>query len=561
MLVTCANCKKPVFVSSAAVAGGEAQVPCNACQTALIVAPSGAVRLVSSSALSPEGSVAPPVVVTSPAPLPPPAAPLPPLGLAPSSLGAPMPPSFSKGAAAVAPLPLPLPIQLTPVAVAAPFAMTPAPVAPVAPAYVEPAPVAPAYVEAAPVFTPVAPVFVEAAPVFAPLAPAYVEATPVPPEPLAPEPVEATPELVEATLVEAPVLLTHASVAAPAQGVVSGSNSWGGGVAQPAPVASGAPAASWQVEPRWAPAPLADAPPEPQAMEADASSWQTPTDPAMSQTATVLIDKTRHDEDSTDELSDRELDAVGRRRRSGLPRVAAVAVLLATGGALWAAGVIPGLPRWRGSLTQSPTPTVGSPPRSVGATADAVPAPDEASRAVEPVAANDESDDADAAVAKEEPGRDRGTSRRRESSRARAARPSRSSRAAKPTRVATPARAPVATTSSARVQAPPPPPPPPTAGSSASGAGSSAAEQHYAQGNLYLKEKKVALAIDELKKTIAIDSRHGLAYRSLGVSYMLLGREKSAIEAYEKFVQYAGSHKDASKVRDIIEGYYARHPR
>jgi Tfp pilus assembly protein PilF len=84
---------------------------------------------------------------------------------------------------------------------------------------------------------------------------------------------------------------------------------------------------------------------------------------------------------------------------------------------------------------------------------------------------------------------------------------------------------------------------------------------HYKQGNLFLREKKVALAIDELKKAVAINPSYGVAYRSLGVAYMLLGREKSAVKSYERFVATEPSHRDVAKVREIIADYYRRNPR
>ncbi len=97
-------------------------------------------------------------------------------------------------------------------------------------------------------------------------------------------------------------------------------------------------------------------------------------------------------------------------------------------------------------------------------------------------------------------------------------------------------------------------------GSSPASALVSAAD-HYRRGNLALKEKKLALAIDELKKCLAADPHYGLAYRSLGVAYMLVGREKSAIAAYEKFVELEPGHRDAPRVRQILEGYRSRQQR
>ena len=115
-------------------------------------------------------------------------------------------------------------------------------------------------------------------------------------------------------------------------------------------------------------------------------------------------------------------------------------------------------------------------------------------------------------------------------------------------------------------QAPPPPPVPATVSEPAktpppAPATASAADSHYQQGNLYLKEKKVALAIEEFKKCLFADPNYGVAYRSLGVAYMLLGREKSAIESYEKFIGVAPGHRDAPKVKQIVDDYYTRNPR
>lgn len=84
------------------------------------------------------------------------------------------------------------------------------------------------------------------------------------------------------------------------------------------------------------------------------------------------------------------------------------------------------------------------------------------------------------------------------------------------------------------------------------------AEQLYVQANRYLQERKYQLAISNLKDCIRLDPRHGGAYRSLGVSYMTLGQERAAIEAYKRFVQILPSHKDAPAVRQIIADYGAR---
>lgn len=87
---------------------------------------------------------------------------------------------------------------------------------------------------------------------------------------------------------------------------------------------------------------------------------------------------------------------------------------------------------------------------------------------------------------------------------------------------------------------------------------SKAMQACYAKGNRLLNAKKVNLAIRELNKCLDIDPQYGRTYRSLGVAYMLLGRERSAILAYEKFVDYEPDHKDAAKVREIIADYNKR---
>ena len=78
---------------------------------------------------------------------------------------------------------------------------------------------------------------------------------------------------------------------------------------------------------------------------------------------------------------------------------------------------------------------------------------------------------------------------------------------------------------------------------------------------LYLKEKKVTLAIAEFKKCLSLSPKHGLAYRSLGVAYYMLGRERSAVQAYSRFVELVPNHRDVPKVKKIIEAYKAKHRR
>lgn len=87
---------------------------------------------------------------------------------------------------------------------------------------------------------------------------------------------------------------------------------------------------------------------------------------------------------------------------------------------------------------------------------------------------------------------------------------------------------------------------------------SARAEQLYRQGNLLIQQRKVGLAIDLLKEVTSLDPKHGRAYRSLGVSYMLLGKEGLAISNYKKFVNIHPTHRDADRVQQIISEYERR---
>jgi hypothetical protein len=77
----------------------------------------------------------------------------------------------------------------------------------------------------------------------------------------------------------------------------------------------------------------------------------------------------------------------------------------------------------------------------------------------------------------------------------------------------------------------------------------------------YLRQKKVQLAIDELKKAVARNPRDARSYRLMGMAYSLLGADRSSVEAFERFVQLDPTHKDVPKVKAIIADFYKRHPR
>jgi outer membrane biosynthesis protein TonB len=87
------------------------------------------------------------------------------------------------------------------------------------------------------------------------------------------------------------------------------------------------------------------------------------------------------------------------------------------------------------------------------------------------------------------------------------------------------------------------------------------ADEHYAAAVGYVKQKKPTKAIDELKKAIKANSRHAKSYRLLGMAFKMIGQEKKAIQAWERFVKLDPGHADSAKLRAIIADYYKRNPR
>jgi hypothetical protein len=128
-----------------------------------------------------------------------------------------------------------------------------------------------------------------------------------------------------------------------------------------------------------------------------------------------------------------------------------------------------------------------------------------------------------------------------------------------------PAKEPKASTKSSAASAKTPPKavptPAPTPAPTKAAGGAETAEQHFQAATGYMKEKKVPLAIDELNKALAANPKDGKSYRLLGMAYTMAGREKSAIEAFEKFLKYEPGHKDAPKVKAIIDDFYRRNPK
>jgi hypothetical protein len=78
------------------------------------------------------------------------------------------------------------------------------------------------------------------------------------------------------------------------------------------------------------------------------------------------------------------------------------------------------------------------------------------------------------------------------------------------------------------------------------------AEEHYKKANELMRAKKIPAAIDELKKAIAANPRHAKAYRLLGMAYWTIGKQKSAISAWERFIRLDPTHKDVPKVKALI---------
>ncbi|MFC1609360.1 hypothetical protein ACFL6C_00240 [Myxococcota bacterium] len=544
MLVTCLKCKKPVFVSSSIVASGEATIPCNACSTALVVTESGSVRLQEEAAVVPQPAEDPPstqevelitkptlgsssqgqdesevhgkthwagVVAEPPMPEPVEAA----IPAATTDVRPPLPATPAATPVAEAPPPLPA-VEATESRTAVESELTDA----VSPLPETPDAVPPPLIES-----------VEASGTAAEPEPESTADEAMPEELPEPEPAESHAEPVSdfrSTTEVAPAptqssFVETVSEAVPrdeADGSTGSEDGWGG--------------AAW------------DSTPETEA-EAEADEDEPPTGQAWTVTSRAT---------PAEGLATAMDGSRGRR----LPVMSAVLVLLLTGGALWAAGIveIPGVP----SVFESEQAKVDPPEPVVDLVEpepDSVPdrAPDPVSDLdPTPASASDLSPDPGGEPGVEDTGKVKGRKQKKREPRrkGKSTRPTEEVRPAPPDPqppdpVPPPVREQPETKAKAKAKAKAPPP---QAGP---------AELHYKQGNLFLKEKKVALAIEEFKKCLAANPKFGLAYRSLGVAYMLLGREKSAIHAYEKFVTISPGHRDAPKVRQIISDYYARNPR
>ncbi len=623
MLVTCLKCKKPVFVSSSVVAAGDAEIPCNACGTALVIAGNGSVRLkvpvvlpvvgsakvaVASAAESVKPrlgfgsagkteafgggggswtSTTPPItfeettppranIQSTSAPLAtPPLAehvpPPPPADAALAEFAPESPPNVlsppvvdeslaSMAASLESVLPpvspsLSVPSQpvedlLPPYAVVSELVPPPAPPVMASPVVLESNAAAPNPVVVAPqpvVARPPRPV---AAPVAPPSTPP--RRTPVPtPRPPARSPV--TPfEVVERSAMQpsgSPV--TIPDDLPPRVGPNLAAFEAALSSAAPETTKHSATGLSARQEP-WTVAPTATPLPP-----AAAASAMSPFLPDHGRAGTVPLDA--------------KAFAREARRMRRWPIAAGILIPVFLGAGLWAGNLLPGIsPPWAGTgASGSANPPAVNSPRELGGSTTAATESTRVVNAEQPgetvavVAAGDR--EAPATVAADGDAVDNefmGTKTKKA--------PTKGSKtpgklSATPGVIGTDVvTSPLSADTSPKTEpksavvltpAPPPPPGPPQA------ATASPADLHYQQGNLYLKEKKVALAIEEFKKCLVADSNYGVAYRSLGVAYMLLGREKSAIESYEKFVGVVPGHRDVPKVREIIADYYRRNPK
>jgi hypothetical protein len=78
------------------------------------------------------------------------------------------------------------------------------------------------------------------------------------------------------------------------------------------------------------------------------------------------------------------------------------------------------------------------------------------------------------------------------------------------------------------------------------------ADDYYRKADSLMRLKKVPAAIDELKKAVAANPRHSKAHRLLGMAYWSIGKKKSAVTAFERFIKLDPRHKDVPKLKALI---------
>ncbi|MCK5688623.1 tetratricopeptide repeat protein [Myxococcota bacterium] len=77
--------------------------------------------------------------------------------------------------------------------------------------------------------------------------------------------------------------------------------------------------------------------------------------------------------------------------------------------------------------------------------------------------------------------------------------------------------------------------------------------QLLAQANRYLTDGNPDLAVQALNEATRIKPRFPMAWRSLGIAYMMKGDEQRALRAYEKFLKQAPKHPEAPEIRDLLK--------
>ena len=101
----------------------------------------------------------------------------------------------------------------------------------------------------------------------------------------------------------------------------------------------------------------------------------------------------------------------------------------------------------------------------------------------------------------------------------------------------------------------PPPPPPPRVQGTNKVARDVRVREHYQKGNRYLSANKPALAIGQFRAAIALAPEFGMAFRSLAIASIVVGNNQDAAKAYTRFIELEPTHRDVHKIRAFLERY------
>lgn len=80
-------------------------------------------------------------------------------------------------------------------------------------------------------------------------------------------------------------------------------------------------------------------------------------------------------------------------------------------------------------------------------------------------------------------------------------------------------------------------------------------QAYYQKGNRFLSESKPVLALDEFRAAIALSPKFEMAYRSLAIASIMVGDNKGAATAYRRFIELAPNHRDAPKIKRFLQSY------